>query len=351
MADVAIIGAGIHGLAAAYYLSTRVREITIYEQFELGHSRGSSHGKTRITRTSYADAAYVELMRVAHGEDWPRLMREAGETLIDPCDGLFFGPPGGVFDAFAGQLYGDDVERVSRQTARERFPLFAFPDSPEVLVDHTAGTIRADATMRSLERIVRARGVEIRTNARIDSLADVPAERIVVTAGPFAPRLVPELSFLRPVRQHVGFFTIDRPVPVWVYLGETTDDIRYGLPDGAGGLKAARHAMLGSDDPSVDAAVDQRELAGIDGFLREQLTAPVKLRGSETCFFTVSPREDYVLDLLAPNVAIGAGFSGHGFKLALTSGRILSELLLDGRSSVQPFETRREKFSLAGARG
>jgi sarcosine oxidase len=188
MANVAIIGAGIHGLAAAYYLSTRVRSITIHEQFTLGHSRGSSHGKTRITRTSYADAAYVELMRVAHGEDWPRLMRDADEILIDPCDGLFFGPPGGVFDAFAAQLYGEDVERVSRQQARTRFPLFAFPDSPEVLVDRTAGTIRAEATMRALERIVRARGVEIRTSSRIDSLADVEAERIVITAGPWASR-------------------------------------------------------------------------------------------------------------------------------------------------------------------
>src|SRR5215207_7070998 len=43
--DVAIIGAGIMGLATGYALKRAGRNVVVYEQFERGHSRGSSHGR------------------------------------------------------------------------------------------------------------------------------------------------------------------------------------------------------------------------------------------------------------------------------------------------------------------
>ena len=45
MADVAIIGAGVMGLATARALSRAGRKVVVYEQFEPGHTRGSSHGQ------------------------------------------------------------------------------------------------------------------------------------------------------------------------------------------------------------------------------------------------------------------------------------------------------------------
>ena len=47
---VAIVGAGIMGCAAAWALTKDGHEVVLYEQFRVGHDRGSSHGRSRIVR-------------------------------------------------------------------------------------------------------------------------------------------------------------------------------------------------------------------------------------------------------------------------------------------------------------
>jgi sarcosine oxidase len=54
--------------------------------------------------------------------------------------------------------------------------------------------------------------------------------------------------------------------------------------------------------------------------------------GMRTCLFTNSPVEHFILDLHPewPQVAIAAGFSGHGFKFCSVVGEIMSDLAVDG---------------------
>jgi sarcosine oxidase len=65
VADVAVVGAGLNGLAAAWALRRRGCDVVVYEQFELGHTRGSSHGATRIFRLAYPEAHWVRLAQEA----------------------------------------------------------------------------------------------------------------------------------------------------------------------------------------------------------------------------------------------------------------------------------------------
>jgi glycine/D-amino acid oxidase-like deaminating enzyme len=46
--------------------------------------------------------------------------------------------------------------------------------------------------------------------------------------------------------------------------------------------------------------------------------------------------EDFIIDRIPtrPNIVVGAGFSGHGFKLAPVVGRILAQLALGGPEAV-----------------
>ena len=61
------------GSAAAWALSERGADVTVYEQFDsVDHERGSSHGRTRIYRLAYPHAHWVRLMEEAL-EGWDAL--------------------------------------------------------------------------------------------------------------------------------------------------------------------------------------------------------------------------------------------------------------------------------------
>ena len=65
MTKVAVVGGGVMGCAAAWALAERGADVTIYEQFDTEHARGSSHGRTRIFRLAYPEPHWVELAEEA----------------------------------------------------------------------------------------------------------------------------------------------------------------------------------------------------------------------------------------------------------------------------------------------
>ena len=377
--DALVVGGGLNGLASLYHLARLgARRLGLLERFRLGHDRGSSHGAARITRSAYAKAVYARLMQHLHAEEWPRLEREAGARLVHPNPGCFFGPPGDAIQKYAAAVReaGARVDWLTPAEGRRRFPQFRFEGAAGVLLDHTAGAIDAPAALAALARLARRGGAEIFEETpvlRIDPLrAPIEvetarglfrAERLVVAAGAWAGELLPFLKArLRPARQTVAYFHPEGRAedyrigrfPVWVYLGEEENDHYYGMPEfGREGIKVARHlAQEIEDDPEeVLGEADPARIEELRAFLAREFTAPPRrLAGWEHCLYTNTATEDFLLDLHPenPRIAVGAGFSGHGFKFGPLTGRVLAELVLNGRTSVPEFERAREAFSLAG---
>ncbi|KAL6850348.1 hypothetical protein ACP4OV_020975 [Aristida adscensionis] len=54
------------------------------------------------------------------------------------------------------------------------------------------------------------------------------------------------------------------------------------------------------------------------------------------CMYSMTPDKDFVIDFLGgelgKDVVVGAGFSGHGFKMGPAVGRILAEMAIDGEA-------------------
>src|SRR6185436_8866808 len=72
----------------------------------------------------------------------------------------------------------------------------------------------------------------------------------------------------------------------------------------------------------------------------------------KTCLFTNSPDEHFIIDA-HPNysqVAIAAGFSGHGFKFCSVVGEILSQIVLDERTTLNIDMFRLGRFATTPAR-
>src|SRR5438132_4135080 len=79
---VAVVGAEVMGCAAARELARGGHEVTLFEQFRMGHDRGSSHGRSRIFRLAYPELEYVRLAEEAL-RGWRELEEQTGTKVLE----------------------------------------------------------------------------------------------------------------------------------------------------------------------------------------------------------------------------------------------------------------------------
>jgi sarcosine oxidase len=325
VADVAVVGAGIMGAATAYALACDGREVVLYEQFEVGHTRGSSHGRSRIVRLAYPEVEFVELAKASFA-GWRALERDAEVELLE-LNGLLelvADPAQGSRDAL--ETAHAEFELLSADAARERWPV-GVPDGWTALFQPEAGIVRADLALRAFVDRAVARGVELRERSRVDSVDDLDAAAVVITAGPWVQRFFPGLP-VRTTRETVAYFKLDgAALPSVVQLDPVTrGHALYSLHDPVYGLKAgAHHAGAGvgpEDDGGPDRALVERAAEWV---ARTYLDADPEPVAVETCMYTNTADEHFILERRGRYV-IGSACSGHGFKFAPAIGRRLAQM-------------------------
>jgi sarcosine oxidase len=86
--DVAVVGLGAMGSAAAFHLARRGQRVLGLDRFTPPHPFGSSHGQSRIIREAYyEDARYVPLVQRAY-QLWNELEQLVGRQLFRQTGGL-----------------------------------------------------------------------------------------------------------------------------------------------------------------------------------------------------------------------------------------------------------------------
>jgi len=315
---VAVVGAGIMGCAAAWALSERGAEVTVHEQFDLDHTRGSSHGRSRIFRIAYPDPYWIHYAQEAYA-GWRELERQSGQELLDLYGLVELAPDPALTSAAAldecGVEYGLPTELEG----------IAIPDGWTALQVGDAGIVHADRARHAF-----LHGVDVRTNTRIETLEDLDADVVVVTAGAWIARLVAGID-VRVTRETVAYFRHEGPpLPSVVDIGAGGGHDMYALHDPVHGLKAGAHhagATADPDDPGEpDRAIAERTAAWGAERLPGADPEPVEV---DTCVYTTTPDHTFVLDRRGRAV-VGSACSGHGFKFAPAVGRRLAALALAG---------------------
>jgi glycine oxidase len=192
-ADVAVVGGGVIGLAAAWRARQRGLEVVVLDRGELG--AGTSRAAAgMLAPVAEADAQERDLLahNLESARRWPAFARELADVT-----GLDVG-----YRACGTLLLArdrDEAEHVERERAlRERLGLrverllgsearrresalapalrlaLALPD------DHAVEPVRVVAAL--IEACTRA-GVHLRPHTPVDDLGALPAERVVVAAG------------------------------------------------------------------------------------------------------------------------------------------------------------------------
>jgi sarcosine oxidase len=370
--DVIVIGVGGMGSAAACELARRGRRVLALEQFALGHDRGSSHGHTRIIRKAYYEHPdYVPLVCRAF-ERWYDLEQRQGIHLLTESPCLSIGRSDSPMLAgvlASAKQHGLPVESLSADDLRRRFPMFRFGDEyggvlersagflyvEDCVQAHTCEAIRLGATIQDNEPVVSWRANELEVSVETHA-GCYTAARLVITAGPWAGEVLARRgAFLRVMRQVVQWFgtreeRLFRRDVFPLYIADTPLGHFYGFPVlNANGAKVAQHygAPELTNPSEIDRIVRPADEETTRAFLREHLPmidGPCRRAG--VCIYTLTPDRHFVIDLHPdhPNVALAAGFSGHGFKFASVVGEILTDLADNGRTALPIGMFRIQRF-------
>ncbi|XP_005997043.1 peroxisomal sarcosine oxidase isoform X2 [Latimeria chalumnae] len=363
-----VVGAGIQGSFTAYHLSKRSKSTVLIEQFMLPHSRGSSHGQTRIIRKAYSQSYYTRMMAECY-QLWSQLETEAHTQLYRQTGMLVLGSVNNPeFQQYKQSLVETQtlVETLTAQEFSRRFPDVKLSKEESVILDTSAGVLYADRALRAVQDIFRRSGGVIRDGERVvdikpGSLVTVTtasgvyrAKSLVITAGPWANKILGLLGLqlpLKTLRINVcywkekipGTYGISQKFPC--IIGVNLNDMKhhiYGLPSNEypGLVKICYHTGAESDPDRRDVAVET------------PLPDVQLLSDCVSKYFpgldpkpANTPDDDFILDChpAHSNIVIGAGFSGHGFKLAPVVGKVLCELSMGETLSydLSPFKIGR----------
>ena len=326
--QIAVVGAGIMGSATAYVLARDGHDVVLCEQFEVGHTRGSSHGRSRIVRLAYPEVEFVELAQEAFA-GWRELEREAGvellelNGLLELVDDLAQGSSAAL-DAVAAPY-----ELLDANAVRGRWPV-GVPRGWTALFQPEAGIVRADLAHRAFVDRAVAHGAQLRERTPVGSLDELDAAAVVLTAGPWVRRFFPDLP-VRTTRETVAYFRRDsEPLPSVVQLDPVTrGHALYSLHDPVHGLKAGAHHAGAEIDPDDEGDPDAALVERIAEWVaRTYPDADPKPVATETCMYTTTADEHFILER-RDRVVIGSPCSGHGFKFAPAVGRRLAQMAVD----------------------
>jgi sarcosine oxidase len=358
--DAAVVGLGAMGSAALRALSRRGLKVIGIDRFAPPHTLGSSHGFARIIREAYFEhPAYVPLVQRSYLL-WDELERESGERLRLETGGLMVGGRDGVL--VSGALRSAREHRLQHELidAAEigrRIPAFR-PDTDMVGVwEPQAGVLfperaigaflasagRHGATVRLSEPVVSWRmekaGVELET-----ANGSYRAERLVLAAGAWLPRLLPDLAlpltiervvqcWLEPAGDAAVLEPPRCPISIWEYEPER---FFYAFPLLEEGLKVALHHQGEPADPDrLRREIDPAETAALRALIERYMPdAAGPLKAAMVCMYTNTPDSHFIVDRHPrhPAVLLVSACSGHGFKFAPAIGEVVSDLIVEGET-------------------
>ncbi|HLI98393.1 MAG TPA: FAD-dependent oxidoreductase [Bradyrhizobium sp.] len=372
--DVAIIGGGIAGLAAAAYAAAAGHSTVLLERFAFENTMGGSGGLSRMFRVMYSDAPNAMLAETSLAL-WQELEVATGQRVLDRTGLLFYGTDKGGATV-EGQLkqcaetmtgLGIPYQRLSREELLSSYPIFrTLPLDYYGLVQHNSAVIHANVAINAFQMRARAAGAQLfdNTPARV-SPPSIPnglytvttpgatfnASRIIFCPGSWTNDAIRPMGLqvnLNIWVLSVAYWPIEPGAtwPMWYEFGpqiSPTDPNAlnfYGFPptDYPGMVKATADFtnVTGTDPNTLDRNPDPRILDQVGTFLTQRFNGIAAVpQDATTCLYAMSADGEMILGTLGhwPRSAIFTGDSGRAFKFAPLLGRILVEFATTGSTN------------------
>jgi sarcosine oxidase subunit beta len=368
---VVVVGGGIVGLASAYYLAVRGVDVTVMEKGSLGGgSTGRANGGIREQFTS---AVSIDLSRESV-RVWERFEEAFGTDIAYRRPGyLFLARTAETADRFREHVslqneHGVRSEFLTPGAAVERCPGL-YPDAyVGATYCPTDGFADPHLALQGFVRAVTDAGATVRTGVEVTDVRVTDgavtgvestggrhdADFVVNAAGPWAARVGAMAGLDLPVsprRRQLLVADAAQPVPTDVPLTVDVDEGVHFRPERDGWAVVGGH--FGADDPEQDPdryrtthdLVWATETLGAASNAATYFGPETELVGGWAGLYAVTPDHHPVIEEPMPGFVNAVGFSGHGFMQSPATGRVVSELVVDGEArTVDVSALRADRF-------
>jgi D-amino-acid dehydrogenase len=351
---VAVIGAGVVGASAAWWLARAGADTVLIDPGLEGRATAAGAGIVVPWAGSHQPDPDWHRRGVAAGRIYPEMiaaLAEDGETDTGyaRCGALIVDADPAVLDGIERELLGrraeapemGDISRLDPAQARNAFP----PLHPTLSGLHISGGARVDGRrlapalrraavrrgtreMSGTARLVRRPGS---VGVQVDG-TDLSAEVVLVAAGAWSAALLAEIGIALPVapqRGQIVHLQADVETDSWPAVLPLPIAMSYLVTFERGRVVAGATRETGSGFDYRFTAAGQAQV------LADALRVAPGLGGMEVIEWRIGfrPLSDDLLPLLgpvtgAPGLFIATGLGGGGLTLGPLSGRLIAEAIL-----------------------
>ena len=342
---VSIVGAGVTGLSIALHLVERgIGPVTIFERSGIGS--GASGIQPGGVRQQWGTRANCLMAKESYAfyRDFPERLGTVAQARLEQCGYLFVADERAtlhVLEASAAVQHeaGIPSRLVTPAQAAELVPGLdgggflgaaycgedGYFDRPQAVVEAFAESALARGALLVTEEV---RGVA-RDGAgwSVDSVSGRhAADAVVVAAGYDTPALLAPLGHALPIEREPRYLFFSEPV-----RERLLEPLVIAVDRGVAAKQLADGRVLASDlHASGDVATQQdvwrrrlrQQIVPLLPAL-EFVSLPIVAEG----FYDMTPDGQPIVDEIDDGLWVAAGFSGHGFMVAPSTGRLVADAL------------------------
>ena len=324
--DVAVVGAGVIGLAIARELTARGARVAVFERSGIG--AGASGVQPGGVRQQWGTTIACRLAResVAFYADADERLQSSVPLGFRRCGYLFVAHTDVTLAYLVSNVRVQNGEGVPSRVVT---PHEAAELVPGLRVDGLVGAAWCadDGYFDRPQSVVEAfgRGLDVRIET-VASLKPRLADTVVVAAGADTADLLRPLGIELPIEREDRYLFLSEPIRERLLEPLVVSAERSFAAKQLGNGRVLASDLGARGDEAEQDAWRSAVRAGVEELLPAltYVSFPILVKGE----YDVTPDHQPILGLVEDGIYVAAGFSGHGFMIAPAVARILADAVL-----------------------